>query len=151
MNLIVRKGLEFVDESVVKLREVVKYIDGYDSRLCQFEQAVVDTECVFNGKLSLDVVTRWNATYTMLQKSLQTKPALKSYINRVLGIDYKLSDDEWILFKMCATFCIHFIILPLYFLVLNIPHQTCILRMFFSLSILSLKRINNLSLPKWRQ
>lgn len=31
----------------------------------------------------------------MLQKALQAKPALKSYISRFLGVDYKLSYNEW--------------------------------------------------------
>ncbi|XP_021764221.1 zinc finger BED domain-containing protein RICESLEEPER 1-like [Chenopodium quinoa] len=51
--------------------------------------------CAFNGKLCLDVVTRWSSTYTMLRKALEAKEALLLFTNRYLGIYYRLDADEW--------------------------------------------------------
>ncbi|XP_021763957.1 zinc finger BED domain-containing protein RICESLEEPER 2-like [Chenopodium quinoa] len=95
LNLIVQRGLKEVHESVEKLREVVKYIDASGSRSTQFEHALSELQYAFNGKLCLDVVTRWNTTYIMLRKSLEAKDALILYTSRFLGISYRLDADEW--------------------------------------------------------
>ncbi|KAL2938912.1 putative AC transposase [Bienertia sinuspersici] len=71
LNLIVQSGMKVIDKSILKLHEAVNYIDGSDARLCKS-----DSKCKFVWKLRLDCPTRWNSTYLMLKRVLETKNAL---------------------------------------------------------------------------
>ena len=53
LNLIVRDGLDIIDESVIKLRSIAKYIDWSDARLTRFEDACRTSKSGFSGKLKL--------------------------------------------------------------------------------------------------
>ncbi|KAK8559040.1 hypothetical protein V6N12_042328 [Hibiscus sabdariffa] len=94
LNLIVQKGLKVIDSSVFKLREVVKFIDSSDARLCSFEMAVKDCGSSFSGKLILDVPTRWNSTYCMLRRVIEAKVAINMFVNRENDLDL-ITEDEW--------------------------------------------------------
>ncbi|GMI66348.1 DAYSLEEPER [Hibiscus trionum] len=94
LNLIVQKGLKVIDSSVIKLREIVKFIDSSDSRLCCFDSAINDCGSDFSGKLVLDVPTRWNSTYLMLRRALEAKHAINLFVNRENGLDI-ISEVEW--------------------------------------------------------
>ncbi|KAL2931467.1 putative AC transposase [Bienertia sinuspersici] len=60
LDLIVQKGLQMIDASVKKLREVVRFIDSSDARLSAFDKAILDCgdRTSFRRKLVLDVTTR---------------------------------------------------------------------------------------------
>ncbi|KAL2924175.1 putative AC transposase, partial [Bienertia sinuspersici] len=96
LNLIVQKGLQMIDVSVKKLREVVRFIDSSDVRLSAFDKAILDCgdRTSFRGKLVLDVTTRWNSTYNMIRRALDAKEAIDLFILRERELEM-IFDEEW--------------------------------------------------------
>ncbi|KAK4269452.1 hypothetical protein QN277_022606 [Acacia crassicarpa] len=95
LNLIVQEGLKVATEALYKIRESVKYVRASDARMIKFqdcvEQAGIDTSI----GLRMDVSTRWNSTYLMLESALKYEKAFD--ILQVLDRNYKhiLSQEEW--------------------------------------------------------
>ena len=59
-----------------KIRESVKYVKGLDSRMKHFLGCVEQVGDIDIGVgLRLDVATRWNSTYLMLDSALKYKRA----------------------------------------------------------------------------
>jgi len=79
INLIVGDGLKEFDRSIARVRAAVKYVRSGPSRLVKFkkcaELAKVQTKAFFN----LDVCTRWNSTYLMLQTAQEYEKAFERY------------------------------------------------------------------------
>ncbi|KAK2636805.1 hypothetical protein Ddye_031597 [Dipteronia dyeriana] len=70
INLIVKEGLEELDESIASIRNVVKYIRSSLSRLKKFKSCV-NLEKIDCGRVDMmNVPTRWNLTYFMLETAL---------------------------------------------------------------------------------
>ncbi|XP_075099470.1 zinc finger BED domain-containing protein RICESLEEPER 2-like [Nicotiana tabacum] len=78
LNLIVQEGLKAASDSLFSIRESVKYVKGSDGRKQKFEQCVKEVGIETNFGLRLDVSTRWNSTYMMLDSALQYKKAFAS-------------------------------------------------------------------------
>lgn len=72
LNLIVRDGLESINDSVVAIRNAVKYVRSSGTRLKSFALRV-ETGKVSRGSLSFDCVTRWNSTYLMLVAAMKVQ------------------------------------------------------------------------------
>ncbi|KAL2932807.1 putative AC transposase [Bienertia sinuspersici] len=95
LNLVVQQGLKLIDSSVTKLREIVKYVDSSDFRLTNFEKAKSDRGLGSKGKLILDVSTRWNSTYDMIQRALEVKDAFDLFVTRERDIVDVIYEKEW--------------------------------------------------------
>jgi hypothetical protein len=67
LNLIVSKGLKEVDESIMKVRSAVKYVKSSPARFESFKTCMEREKINFKGLLCLDVPTRWNSTFKMLE------------------------------------------------------------------------------------
>ena len=67
LNLIVQEGLKGIHNSIVKVRNVVWYVKLSPKRMDRFKEAVEDEKIQSKSLLSLDVPTRWNSTYLMLE------------------------------------------------------------------------------------
>ncbi|KAF2316914.1 hypothetical protein GH714_042255 [Hevea brasiliensis] len=65
INLVVMDGLKVVRESVMKVRDAVRYIRSSPARLKKFKQCVEYEKIEGKAFLYLDVPTRWNS-YLML-------------------------------------------------------------------------------------
>ena len=66
LNLIVQSGLKFIHESIAKVRNAVRYVRASPARLEKFQDCVENEKIKVKCLLSLDVPTRWNSTYLML-------------------------------------------------------------------------------------
>jgi hypothetical protein len=67
LNLIVSEGLKDVNDSIVKVRSAVKYVKSSPPRFENFKTCIEREKITFKGLLSLDVPTRWNSTFKMLE------------------------------------------------------------------------------------
>ncbi|XP_049358705.1 zinc finger BED domain-containing protein RICESLEEPER 2-like [Solanum verrucosum] len=78
LNLIVQEGLKTTNDVLFRIRESVKYVKGSDGRMRKFEQCVKQVGINTNLGLCLDVTTRWNSTYLMLESALQYEKAFSN-------------------------------------------------------------------------
>ncbi|CAO2142705.1 unnamed protein product [Urochloa humidicola] len=75
VNLIVKSALEYIDNSVKKIRNAILYVRSSPGRLEQFKKCVEKEKIPDRSLLSLDVETRWNATYLMLLSAVKFEKA----------------------------------------------------------------------------
>ncbi|WOL04456.1 zinc finger BED domain-containing protein RICESLEEPER 2-like [Canna indica] len=75
LNLIVRDGLSEVRESISRIRVAVKYARSSPARAQQFQRCITDEGITYKGSICLDVTTRWNSTYLMLETALKFRSA----------------------------------------------------------------------------
>ncbi|KAL3652170.1 hypothetical protein CASFOL_001851 [Castilleja foliolosa] len=66
LNLVVKSGLKELTKSVEGIRNCVKYIHSSPSRLDKFRDFAILFKMDKMSNVPLDVSTRWNATYKML-------------------------------------------------------------------------------------
>ncbi|WZZ71679.1 hypothetical protein YC2023_083049 [Brassica napus] len=76
INLIVKEGLNEVDDSVNSIRNGIQYVRSSTNRQKSFEFRV-DTGKMTRGSLPLDVKTRWNSTYLMLDQAIKFRAAFE--------------------------------------------------------------------------
>lgn len=69
VNLIVKSRLEFIDSSIQKIRKSVRYVRSSPGRFDQFKKCVEKEKISDRRLLTLDVETRWNSTYLMLESA----------------------------------------------------------------------------------
>ncbi|KAK2654614.1 hypothetical protein Ddye_014470 [Dipteronia dyeriana] len=69
----VSDGLKDLHESVVANRNAVKYVISSPSRLDRFKRSVEHEKLENNGLVVLDVPTRWNSTYWMLESAVNLR------------------------------------------------------------------------------
>lgn len=75
LNLIVKEGLDEQIEPISRIRNAVKYVKSSPSRFDSFKSYVEKVKINTHGLLSLDVETRWNSTYTMLDTAVNFEKA----------------------------------------------------------------------------
>ncbi|KAF7812886.1 zinc finger BED domain-containing protein RICESLEEPER 2-like [Senna tora] len=73
LNLIVMDGLKDVNDSILKIRNAVRYVRSSPSRLQKFKTCAEAEKIECKSLVSLYVCTRWNSTYLMLESSLKFK------------------------------------------------------------------------------
>ncbi|KAH0675339.1 hypothetical protein KY285_023140 [Solanum tuberosum] len=75
LNIIVKEGIDEQIEPISRIRNAVKYVKSSASRFASFKSYVEKTKLDTHGLLSLDVETRWNSTYTMLETAVNFEKA----------------------------------------------------------------------------
>lgn len=75
LNLMVSDGLGDVHESVQSIRNAVRYVRSSPTRLQMFRDCVKKEKLSSKGLVVMDVPTRWNSTYMMLEAALRFKKA----------------------------------------------------------------------------
>ncbi|KAL9354410.1 hypothetical protein Peur_052380 [Populus x canadensis] len=71
VNLIVCAGLKDIDELVVKIRNAVRFVRSSPSRQLVFNQCAERLKIGSKKSVCLDVATRWNSTYMMLDAAVK--------------------------------------------------------------------------------
>ncbi|PIA25300.1 hypothetical protein AQUCO_11900006v1 [Aquilegia coerulea] len=75
VNLIVQDELKKMDDSVIKIRESVKYLKGSQHRKQKFRECINLVSLLPMRALRQDVPTRWNSTFMMLESALYYRRA----------------------------------------------------------------------------
>ncbi|XP_062104320.1 zinc finger BED domain-containing protein RICESLEEPER 2-like [Humulus lupulus] len=81
VNLIVTDGLKEKHDSIASIRHAVRYVRYSPASLKRFKEVVVEEKIACQGLLSLDVQTRWNSTYLMLNCALRIQKAFESLLS----------------------------------------------------------------------
>ena len=71
LNLIGKNGLKYIHESIAKVQNVVRYVRASPARFEKFQECIENEKIKAKCLLSLDVPTRWNSTYLMLDCALK--------------------------------------------------------------------------------
>ncbi|KAL6532733.1 hypothetical protein OROGR_013693 [Orobanche gracilis] len=71
LNLIVKDGLKELNASIKSIRNVVLFIHSSPSRLSKFREFATLAKFASTSTVPMDVKTRWNATYKMLDVALK--------------------------------------------------------------------------------
>ncbi|KAL8492851.1 hypothetical protein ACS0TY_024156 [Phlomoides rotata] len=96
LNLIVQEGLKVADEALKKIRQSIKYVKSSEGRMKTFLECVtqvggIDTK----SGLRMDVCTRWNSTYTMLESAIVYKRAFSLLQLNDQGFKFAPTNEEW--------------------------------------------------------
>ncbi|CAN1280512.1 Putative AC transposase [Linum perenne] len=101
INLVVSDGLGEISTSVRKIRETVRYVKQSPARLQKFYDFVAVEDRESKKSLCLDVPTRWNSTFLMLQAAEKYETAFEMYAlsDRQFRIDLISKgvpdEDDW--------------------------------------------------------
>jgi hypothetical protein len=71
LNLIVGEGLKERDSSISKVRDAVRYVKSLPNRFQIFKYYVKTLGIESKSLLCLDIATRWNSTYIMLESAVK--------------------------------------------------------------------------------
>ncbi|MQL80587.1 hypothetical protein Taro_013022 [Colocasia esculenta] len=108
LNLIVQDGLRTIDIVIHSVRRSVKKVRGSPSRRQKFEECIQQVGLENKKWVSLDVPTRWNSTYLMLESALEFKRAFSSLIMLDPSFNCVPTPDEWDKAKVVCKFLKHF-------------------------------------------
>jgi hypothetical protein len=95
LNLIVQDGLLVMKGVIDNIRESVKYVRSSESREEFFEAVVEKLGIKCKKKPSLDVSSRWNSTYLMIESALPYQDAFVELGEQDRQFTFAPSEDEW--------------------------------------------------------
>ncbi|KAH1162580.1 hypothetical protein GYH30_001185 [Glycine max] len=94
--LIVQEGLKVVGPAINKIREIIKYVKGSEGRMKDFKACVAKVGGIHtNMGLRLDVITRWNSTFLMLESALVYRRAFCSLAFDDRNYSSCPTNEEW--------------------------------------------------------
>lgn len=70
INFIVHFGLKEIQHSIRGIHNIVRYVRSSLSRLLKFQNCVGNEKIEYKDNVVLDVPTRWNSIYLMLNSTL---------------------------------------------------------------------------------
>ncbi|CAM8899240.1 unnamed protein product [Rhodiola kirilowii] len=77
INLVVVDGLKGMKHSISRIRNAVRYVRQSPSRWGKFKRSIVLAKIDSKSHVSLDVRTRWNSTYLMLESAVKFENAFE--------------------------------------------------------------------------
>ena len=95
LNLMVQDGLSMIGDIISNVRDSVKYLKGSPRRLHKFYEIARQCQLSNVKKLTLDVATRWNSTYAMLDSALIYKDVFPRYHERDPFFRSIPSEEDW--------------------------------------------------------
>ncbi|KAH1074185.1 hypothetical protein J1N35_026513 [Gossypium stocksii] len=115
VNLIVVEGLKDMNISVEHVRGAVRYVRQSPARLQKFKECVVVEKIECKKMLCLDVCTRWNSTYLMLDTGQNFERAFERFEEQDINFRAELergegwpSVDDWANVRNLRDFLEHF-------------------------------------------
>ncbi|XP_019414580.1 PREDICTED: zinc finger BED domain-containing protein RICESLEEPER 2-like [Lupinus angustifolius] len=110
LNLIVQECLKVASDTLYKIRESIKYVRGSEGRMLKFKVCIAKIGGVdASVGLCLDVPTRWNSTYFMLESAIKYKHVFEKLHMYDDNYRFSPSVEEW---KRAEK--IHVFLLPFY-------------------------------------
>lgn len=100
-NLMVQDALLKMKSVVNNIRESVQYTRSSQSRGEKFQEIINQVGC-FGKKPSIDVQTRWNSTYLMLQSAIPFRSAFDALGQQDKDYEFSPTPTEW---KMADAAC----------------------------------------------
>jgi hypothetical protein len=95
LNLIVQDGLTVIGERIERIRDSVAYWTSSPMRIQRFEESAHQMHISITKKLALDVKTRWNSTFIMLQTALLYKDVFTRLTYRDLHYKRCPTEEDW--------------------------------------------------------
>ena len=96
LNLRVQEGLKVTSSALNKMRESIRYVKAYEARMNLLKQCVQQVGGIDTSVgLQLDVVTRWNSTFAMLESGLKYRRAFTKLALDDANFKFVLTEDEW--------------------------------------------------------
>ncbi|KHN15596.1 Putative AC transposase [Glycine soja] len=99
INLIVQEGFKEDITTICRVHAAVKYVKSSPSRLSKFMECVAHVNIEYKGLVRLDVETRWNSTYLMLEAALKHHKEFEEFKLRdkkFMGMAPTYSDWEFV-------------------------------------------------------
>ena len=93
INLVVTEGLKEANASVKRVREAIRYVRNSPARLAKFKKFFDLLGIEYKSALSLDVPTRWNSIYLMLNTACSYDKVFKKYEECECAFWADLGDD----------------------------------------------------------
>ncbi|MCH89441.1 zinc finger BED domain-containing protein RICESLEEPER, partial [Trifolium medium] len=92
----IQEGLKVASDALHKIRESVKYVKGSEARKITF-RACVDKSGDIDTKvgLRLDVATRWNSTFMMLESAIAYRRAFRNLVFDDRNYKHCPTAEEW--------------------------------------------------------
>ncbi|KAG7943234.1 hypothetical protein I3843_15G028400 [Carya illinoinensis] len=94
LNLIVRDGLKEYDQSIARIRAAVKYVKSSPQRWNTFKQCCDSEDITCKSSVCLDVPTRWNSTFMMLDRAEKFQKAFQRLEDEDSGYVKSLGEDD---------------------------------------------------------
>ncbi|XP_077217892.1 zinc finger BED domain-containing protein RICESLEEPER 2-like [Tasmannia lanceolata] len=115
LNLIVGDGIEEVKTSVASIRNAIRHVKSSPSRLQQFKLCANQEKISCTKTVCLDVCTRWNSTFLMLQSALEFQKAFERLADLDSNFQFSLkdgppTDEDWDRAKVLCRFLERFYI-----------------------------------------
>lgn len=110
LNLVVNEGLKDKHLSVTSVRDAVRFVKSSPHRAAKFKECIKFSGITCKKLVCLDVSTRWNATYLMLEVAEKFQLAFEkledeeSSYREFFGKGNPPSNDDWDIVRAFSTF-----------------------------------------------
>ncbi|XP_038697973.1 zinc finger BED domain-containing protein RICESLEEPER 2-like [Tripterygium wilfordii] len=115
INLVVSEGMKETIDSINQVRDAIKFIQASSARIHKFKECVEMERIKSKSLLCLDVCTRWNLTFLMLEAAQKFEHAferfeeLEPHIMSELSVECGMSKQEdWSKVRRFVTFLRYF-------------------------------------------
>ncbi|XP_038889294.1 zinc finger BED domain-containing protein RICESLEEPER 2-like [Benincasa hispida] len=111
LNLIVCDGLQDINDSLVRIRDAVRFVRSSPARLTTFKKCIKKENIDSKSMLCLDVPTSWNSTYLMLEAAVKFEKAferLEDYETVYMNKEEKPTTRDWEIARIFTNFLLVF-------------------------------------------
>ena len=95
LNSMIEDGMKVLQLAIERIRNIIKHVTTTSSRMQVFSESAEQCGLASGKGLILDVSTKWNARYDMLQSALYYKEAFIRYAQTHYHDGDAPTDDDW--------------------------------------------------------